>query len=200
MLEPSIERNGDQQTGHRTPVEQRLRDEAIVWLSTTRPDGRPHVVPTWFVWDGRSIMAFSKPHAQKIRNLRSNPAVMLAVGEPDEDMDVELIEGRATVLEEPTALVAPEELFRKYGTLMAKAALDRRTYEETYSQAVSITPTRFLGWGGKGWTEPGASGHDVTGHAMFGLQGSAREAAAALAAAAATARGRDPAELLEIDD
>ena len=200
MLEPSIERNGDQQTGHRTPVEQRLRDEAIVWLSTTRPDGRPHVVPTWFVWDGRSIMAFSKPHAQKIRNLRSNPAVMLAVGEPDEDMDVELIEGRATVLEEPTALVAPEELFRKYGALMARAALDRRTYEETYSQAVSIVPTRFLGWGGKGWTEPGASGDDVTGHGMFGLQGSAREAAAALREAAATARGRDPAELLEIDD
>ena len=28
-----------------------LADERIVWLSTVRPDGTPHLVPTWFWWD-----------------------------------------------------------------------------------------------------------------------------------------------------
>ena len=27
---------------------QRLATEPILWLATTRPDGRPHLVPVWF--------------------------------------------------------------------------------------------------------------------------------------------------------
>ena len=28
-------------------IDQRLRDEPIIWLSSVRPDGRPHLVPVW---------------------------------------------------------------------------------------------------------------------------------------------------------
>jgi hypothetical protein len=32
-------------------------------LASVRRDGRPHVVPLWFIGDGETIVAFSKPHA-----------------------------------------------------------------------------------------------------------------------------------------
>lgn len=137
---------------------ERLEREPVVWLSTIRPDGRPHIVPVWFMWDGESITFFSKPHAQKVKNLQANPNVMLAVGVPDGDMDVELIEGRAEVMTEPAADMAPGRL-DKYAGLMARVGLTVEQFVQTYSQVVRIRPTRFLGWGGPGWvSETAAAG------------------------------------------
>jgi len=128
----------------------RLTSEPVVWLSTMRPDGRPHIVPVWFTWDGDAITFFSKPHAQKVRNLRANPNVTLGVGVPDEDMDIELIEGCAELIAEPAAIVAQGRL-EKYGELMARVGLSFEQFVQTYSQVVRIRPTRLLGWGGPGW-------------------------------------------------
>ena len=69
-----------------------LEREPVVWLSTVRPDGQPHLVPTWFWWDGEALLVFSKPDARKVRNLRANPSVMLALGDAEEDFDIGLIE------------------------------------------------------------------------------------------------------------
>jgi PPOX class probable F420-dependent enzyme len=151
----------------RMPIEDRLRTEPTAWLSSMRPDGRPHVVPVWFNWDGSVFDLFSKPNAQKVRNLREHPAVMLAVGQPNEVFDVELVEGTATILANPTAEVIPPAMFEKYAELMERAALDRQTFVGTYSQPVRITPTRFLGYGGKGWKDPNLTpdgDNDVEGH------------------------------------
>ena len=151
----------------RLPIEERLRTEATVWLSSIRPDGRPHVVPVWFTWDGSVFDLYSKPNAQKVRNVRAHPEVMLAVGNPDAEWDVELIEGTASVLREPTATRVGDALFEKYAALMVRAELDRSTFVDTYSQPVAITPTRFVGYGGKGWTDPSLTpdgDSDVSGH------------------------------------
>ncbi len=43
-------------------VEQRLRTDQIVWLTTVRPDGRPHVVPVGFFWDGQTFLICSEPN------------------------------------------------------------------------------------------------------------------------------------------
>ena len=155
---------------HTTPrpsIEERLRSEPTVWLSSTRPDGRPHVVPVWFSWDGSVFDLFSKPNAQKVRNLRQHADVMLAIGQPNENFDVELVEGTAAVLPDPTARVVRPSMFEKYADLMTRAALDRDTFVTTYSQPVRITPTRFLGYGGRGWTDPALTpdgDDDVSGH------------------------------------
>ena len=150
------------------PIAERLEREATVWLSSIRPDGRPHVVPVWFFWDGQVIDFFSKPTAQKVRNVREHPDVMIGIGEPDEEWDVELVEGTATALSEPTAQVVSPALFDKYAVAMQRAGLDRDTYVRVYSQPVRIQPTRFVGYGGRGWIEPAPGGDtsDVMGHMM----------------------------------
>jgi PPOX class probable F420-dependent enzyme len=191
---------------HRIPIEERLRTEPTVWLSSTRPDGRPHVVPVWFNWDGSVFDLFSKPNAQKVRNLREHPHVMLAVGQPAEEWDVELVEGTASVMASPTAEVIHPTMFEKYAHLMARAALDTETFVSTYSQPVRITPTRFLGYGGKGWTDPAMTpdgDQDVEGHiSLSGLRSgwtAAQQAMLSEIARVARLAGRRP-ELLALEE
>ena len=126
-----------------------LEEEPIVWLSMVRPDGRPHLVPIWFWWDGEAILIFSKPNAQKIRNLRGRPDVMLALGDADEDFDVGLLRGTAELLDRPTREVVPAAHLAKYTDRMAAIGLDADTYVATYSQVIRITPADYLGWHGR---------------------------------------------------
>jgi PPOX class probable F420-dependent enzyme len=126
-----------------------LEHESVVWLSTVRPDGTPHVIPIWFSWDGESVLIASKPHAKKIANLRTNPRVMLALGEPDDDFDVGLVEGIAEILDAPAAEVLPADHLAKYRDDMAAIGLSRDEYLETYSLVVRVRPTRFLPWHGR---------------------------------------------------
>jgi len=140
----------------RVPLAERLARDEVIWVSTTRPDGRPHVVPVWFTWNGEVLTFFSKPDAQKVRNLEANPNVMLALGSPDESMDVELIEGRADVVPTPAAGIEPCRL-DKYTGIMAHIGLTAEQFVQTYSQEIRVRPTRFLGWGGPGWLHRAAT-------------------------------------------
>ena len=99
-----------------------LDEERVVWLSTVRPDGTPHLVPTWFWWDGEALVVFSKPGAAKVRNLRANPRLMVAVGDPEDDFSVGLIEAEATCHDE--AAVIPDAFFAKYATELGPGRLD----------------------------------------------------------------------------
>ena len=130
-------------------IDRLLRTEPVLWLSSVRPDGRPHLVPIWFGWDGRDILVASKPHAQKIRNLRANPTVMLALGEAEDDFDVGLLEGRAELLDSPSSAALPAGHLAKYEARMAAIGLDEAEFLATYSQVIRITPTRFLPWHGR---------------------------------------------------
>lgn len=133
--------------GHR--IDRLLHTEPVIWLSSVRPDGRPHLVPIWFSWDGRDILVASKPDAQKIGNLRANPTVMLALGEAEDDFDVGLLEGRAELLDEPASVVLPPGHLSKYVARMAAIGLSRDEFLATYSQVIRIRPTRFLPWHGR---------------------------------------------------
>jgi PPOX class probable F420-dependent enzyme len=134
-------------------IDRLLRSEPVIWLSTARPGAGPHLVPTWFSWNGRDILIASKPHAQKIRNLRANPTVMLALGEAEDDFDVGLLEGRAELLDSSASEILPPAHLAKYGARMAAIGLSRDEFLATYSQVIRITPTRFLPWHGR--TAPG---------------------------------------------
>ena len=125
-----------------------LSTEPVVWLSTVRPDGAPHLVPIWFTWDGSSLLVFSKPGAQKVRNLRANPVAMLALGEPEDDFDVALAEATVRLMDEP-ARELPAAHLAKYGERMVALGLSPDEFLATYSQVLVITPSRSLPWHGR---------------------------------------------------
>ncbi len=124
-------------------IDERLRGEIIVWLSSVRPDGRPHTVPVWFLWDGATVLVFSEPN-QKIRNLASHPAVTLALDNSNQGNDVVVVEGTAVIgkaADEAAALPAYEA---KYGALMQSFGWTVASMTAQYSESIRITPTRFL--------------------------------------------------------
>lgn len=106
------------------------------------------MVPVWFHWDGERVVAFSKPHARKVENLRRQPRAMLAVGTPGPDFDVELIEADAELPDAPATEVMPSGFGSKYAELLRRAGLTAHRFAEVYSQPIVLRPTRFLGYGG----------------------------------------------------
>ena len=131
----------DSQGAH---IDTRLRHEPIIWLSSVRPDGRPHLVPLWFVWDGKAILFFSKPTAQKVRNLRHNPQAMLALDSADEGEDIVLLEGRAELLGEGAPRSTLPAYAEKYAALMARLGMAADWHAAEYNQAIGVTIERLV--------------------------------------------------------
>lgn len=52
----------------------------IFWISTVRPDGRPHVTPLPAMWLDGSLYIATGETEQKARNLDRNPACILTTG------------------------------------------------------------------------------------------------------------------------
>jgi hypothetical protein len=47
------------------------------WVASTRPDGRPHVMPVWAVWMEDALYFSTGAKSRKARNLRANPACVV---------------------------------------------------------------------------------------------------------------------------
>ncbi|MFF4578838.1 pyridoxamine 5'-phosphate oxidase family protein [Streptomyces sp. NPDC001373] len=95
----------------------RLEDSEIFWLTTVRPDGRPHVTPLLAVWADGSLHFATGPAERKCLNLAANPHVVLTTGTNSYGggLDV-VVEGeavRVTDEERLAGLAAAWE--RKYG-------------------------------------------------------------------------------------
>lgn len=89
------------------------------WLSTVRPDGRPHVTPLIAVWLDDAIWFSTGPEERKAKNLAENPACLLTTGASDladDALDI-VLEGRAEHVTDEAALRPVAEAFTaKYGT------------------------------------------------------------------------------------
>ena len=57
-----------------------LETAEVFWLSTVRADGRPHVTPVAAAWLDGTLYFGTGSIAQKLKNLRGNPRVVLTTG------------------------------------------------------------------------------------------------------------------------
>jgi hypothetical protein len=73
-----------------------LEAAEVYWLSTVRPDGRPHVTPVLAVWLDRAMYFTTGPEERKARNLAGNPHCVLTTGSNalNEGLDL-VVEGAA---------------------------------------------------------------------------------------------------------
>jgi len=100
MTQPTAARLLDLARDDHAHIADRLDNELVGWLGTTRPGGRPHHVPVWFAWDDPHVTIFSLATSQKIRNLRANRACTLTLDSGDGGNDIVILEGHAEVLPE----------------------------------------------------------------------------------------------------
>lgn len=98
-------------------TERALRDAGLYWISTVRPDGRPHVTPLVGVWRAGAVYFTTGADERKALNLEENPACVITTGsnEWDSGFDV-VVEGAATRVQDSALLRGVADAFRhKYG-------------------------------------------------------------------------------------
>lgn len=68
-------------------------------LSTVRENGRPHVMPIWFVMDGETLVFNTGANSMKGKNLRRYPEVCITVDDPNPPYSFVQIQGKARLSE-----------------------------------------------------------------------------------------------------
>ena len=66
-------------------------------LATVREDGRPHVVPIWFVMDGDTLIFTTGGNSVKARNIRRDARVALCVDDETPPYAFITVEGTAAM-------------------------------------------------------------------------------------------------------
>ncbi len=124
MTEPTRQRRGRAIAMTPAEVDEFLATERTCRVATASRDGRPHVAPLWFVWDGTSLWLNSVVRSQRWTDLARDPRIAVVVDagvEYSELRGVELSGAVAPVGDVPRTaapdpdLATPERLFaRKY--------------------------------------------------------------------------------------
>ena len=68
--------------------------------ASTRPDGRPHITPVWFVLDGDDLIFTTRETSLKAIDLRRDPRICLCVDEETPPFDYVMFEGVVTLSED----------------------------------------------------------------------------------------------------
>jgi PPOX class probable F420-dependent enzyme len=124
-------------------IQQRLQNDLVIWLNSVRPDGRPHSVIVWYLWDNDAILIFSRTPNQKVRNIRNNANVVLAFDNSNGGSDPITIEGTATLLAPGEIDTTYPAYVAKYGGPMKGIGYTPEQMAADYSQAIRIVPTRI---------------------------------------------------------
>lgn len=115
----------------------RLGREMTIWVATVRGDGRPHLVPVWFVWLEEKVYFCTGTESQKFTNMRNNQNVALALPETG---SVLVVEGEAHVCDGATTDILAEYFFNKY-------EWDFRYDNDADWRLIEVTPHKILAWG-----------------------------------------------------
>lgn len=130
----------------------RLNETRVGHLATADANGRPHVIPVCFDYDGQYIYSVldAKPKRgsltglRRVRNILANPQVSLVVDHYDEDWTrlwYLLVHGRAALIEDgpepPAAIARLREKYPQY-----------RDMQLDGNPVIRIAPERVTGWSG----------------------------------------------------
>jgi PPOX class probable F420-dependent enzyme len=122
----------------------RLQEEGLAWLVTVSPAGQPQPSRVWFLWDGETVLLYSRPDTPKLRNIAANPRVALHLDGDDLGGDLVILHGTAHTVDGPAADDAPDYV-DKYEARMARNGWSPADFAALYSVPLRIEPTRLHG-------------------------------------------------------
>jgi PPOX class probable F420-dependent enzyme len=133
-----------------------LEEGRTLQVASLHRDGRPHLVPMWYVVEDGKVVFRSFTRSQKIVNLRRDPrlSVLVERGEAYAELRGVMIEGRARLVDDPAyVLVLYGKMAAKYAmvgpepTVLSpeelEAAFGRHATKNT---AVVVEPVRVTSW------------------------------------------------------
>ena len=126
-----------------------LQEERIVTIATIGPNGRPHLMPLWYVADGAVISGWTFAKSQKVKNLERKPQATLQVeaGEAYHELrgamlecDVEIVRDTAKVAEIGTAVT------RRYTGASGDEVPEMVRLQAPKRVGLVFRPTRVASW------------------------------------------------------
>jgi PPOX class probable F420-dependent enzyme len=121
-------------------LNERLRDEMVIWLTTVREDGMPQPTPVWFVWDGETFLIFSQPDTRKLRNIAHNPRAALNLNSDRVGDEVAVITGEAWIEREALPANRVPAYLTKYNEGIAQIGMTPKSFADEYSVAIRVRP------------------------------------------------------------
>jgi PPOX class probable F420-dependent enzyme len=128
-----------------TEAERRLTVSHDYWCATVCPDGRPHVMPVWGVWDDGRLWFSSGLRSRKARNLAADPRCTLTT---DDARDPVVLEGVAERLTDAGRIAAfVDTVNAKYD-----AGLTPDFQDPAVNGTFAVTPVRAFALSGGDFT------------------------------------------------
>jgi general stress protein 26 len=146
MSEPVVEKPdippeyGDpQQSLQWTDVESKVAAASVYWIASTRPDGRPHVIPRDGMWLDGTLYYGGSPQTVHYRNITQNPHVAVHIGDGHEAI---ILEG-VVEIHKPTEEMAARLSDESYAKYPQYGRMDPSLYMGGVSR---LRPRRVLAW------------------------------------------------------
>ena len=129
-------------------VRELLAARLIANLATINPDGTPHVVAMWFLWDGEAILSPTSRKTRKAKNIVRDGRATVMVDDSRGGFDLRgvTLVGTAELVDPPASLELNREIHRKYVTDAGLALPPVRTYLGTDDVTIRIVPARVSSW------------------------------------------------------
>jgi len=130
-----------------------VAEQKIVSVATIGPNGRPHLVPLWYVADGTELRGWTYAKSQKARNLERDPRATLQI-----EHGVDYAELRGVMFECDVAVERDPDKVADYGVALferyapgADGGLPDEVREMVLQQAqkrigLRFVPTRTVSW------------------------------------------------------
>jgi PPOX class probable F420-dependent enzyme len=122
-----------------------LREGRVARLATHADQGRIHLVPVCYAYDGKDIFVGTSLDSKKVRNVRRNSSVAFVVDFYVEDwakLKGVMIQGSAEVIERGKEFEeAKKLLYEKYPQYEATAPI-----KEGESAIIKIKPEKVVSW------------------------------------------------------
>jgi len=150
-----------------TDAEQQLQKAEVFWLSTVRPEGRPHVVPLIAVLLDGALYFATGEGERKAKNLAKNSQVSITTGCNDLNQGFDIVvEGEAVVVSDDAKLRRVVDTYvAKYGEGWRLPIGDVLFFE--------VTPTTVFGFGRTaGRVGPPAGRGELFSQTRWGFQAS----------------------------
>jgi nitroimidazol reductase NimA-like FMN-containing flavoprotein (pyridoxamine 5'-phosphate oxidase superfamily) len=114
-----------------------LAARANYCVVSVRPDGRPHSMPVWGLWDDGDFLFTSGVQSRKIKNLKAEPRCVVST---EDAADPVIIEGTAAIITDLERIARVLDLMNdKYQTSIEAGFLD-----PAVNAAVAVRPRQVI--------------------------------------------------------
>jgi PPOX class probable F420-dependent enzyme len=125
---------------------ERLRAEAVIWLTTVNPSGQPQSTPVWFLWQDGEFIIYGSAHGPKTASIEANPLVSLHLNGDGQGGANVIFEGRAAIDPAGPRADAVPAYVEKYREFIDSYGWTAQSFAADYPHLIRVAPTRARIW------------------------------------------------------